>query len=221
MASEKETARKAPLRFLWKSARALLPTLTVDVAGMTLIYYLLLPHFSATSMCPVLAASSVPAVSSAFNFTRQRRLDVVALLILLGVLGSQIPALFGGSGRLLLLRESFLTGAVGVLLIISPLFMRKPILYYLIREFLKTDGSLSNERFQVLSESAHFQRGLWALTIGWGLLLSGEFVLRAFMALHMSIGFVLGVAPALLTALLLLAGAVTAIWLGRAIARTF
>ena len=218
---ERASAREAPLQFLRKSVRALLPTLTVDTAGMTLVYYVLLPHFSITSIWPVLCASLVPAVSNIFNFTRRRSLDIVGLIILLSVLVSQIPAAFGGSQRLLLLRESSLTGLVGMLLVISTFFMRKPILYYVIREFLMGNDSLPKEQFQMLWETAGFRRGMRTLTIGWGLLLTGDFCLRAFMALHMNIGFVLGVAPVLLTALLLLAGAATAIWLSRAIARTF
>ena len=55
------------------------------------------------------------------------------------------------------------------------------------------------------------------MTIGWGLLLLGEFVLRAFMALTMSVAFVLGVAPVLFTILMLIAGVINALWLGHAI----
>ena len=55
------------------------------------------------------------------------------------------------------------------------------------------------------------------MTVGWGALLVGEFVLRAFMALRMNIAFVLGAAPVLITILLLLAGLATAFWLAHAI----
>jgi len=215
------SARNVPLQFLWKSARALLPTLMFDTAGMTLVYYLLLPHFSTTSNWPVLGASLVPAFSNVIHVTRRRSVDIVGLIILLSVLLSQIPAAFGGSQRLLLLRESFLTGLIGVLLIVSTLVMRRPILYYVIREFLMAAKCLTKEHFQLLSQTTSFRRGIRTLTIAWGLLLSVDFCLRAFMALHMNIGFVLGVAPVLQTILLLLAGAATAIWLSRAIARTF
>ena len=218
---EKDSARNAPLRFLRKSARALVPTLTVDTGGMTLMYYLLLPHFPVTSIWPVLGASLVPALSNVFTFAIRRRVDIVGLMMILGVLVSQIPAAFGGSQRLLLLRESFLMGLIGLVLILSGTFMRKPVFYYLIREFLMASKSLSKEQFQLLSQTTGFQPSLRTITIAWGLLLSGDFCLRAFMALHMNVGFVLGVAPMLQTALLLTAGAATAVWLSRAIARAF
>ncbi len=213
-------APKAPLQFLWKSLRALLPTLIFDTTGTTLVYYALLPHFSTTSIWPVLGSSFVPSVSNIFNFARRRNVDVVGLIILLGIVIGQIAAAFGGSQRLLLLRESLLTGLIGLVLIISTFCMRKPILYYLIREFLTANDGVPKGYFETLYRTAGFRRQMRTVTIAWGLLLLGDFFLRAFMALHMSIGFVLGVAPMILTALLILAGAATAIWLSRALAWT-
>jgi hypothetical protein len=55
------------------------------------------------------------------------------------------------------------------------------------------------------------------MTIGWGALLLGEFVLRAFMALRMNVAFVLGAAPVIFTLMLLIAGLITAFWLAHAI----
>jgi hypothetical protein len=210
---------REPLPFLWESIRALLPTLLVDTGGTTLVYFLLLPHFAQTSLWPVLGASLVPAASNIVNFARRRSFDIVGLIILLGLLVGMLPAAFGGSQRLLLLRESFLTGFIGVVLIVTTFVMRKPVFYWVIREFLTANDSLPEEHFEILWRTAYFRHGCRTVTIAWGALLVGEFFLRVFMVMRMNVAFVLGVAPLLLTLLLLIAGAVTGLWLSGAISR--
>lgn len=203
-------------KFLWASIRALLPTLAFDIAGTMLVYYLLLRHFGGTSIWPILGASLVPAVSNIFNFVRRRSFDVVGIIVFIGLLVGLVPAVFGGSQRLLLVRESFVTGLLGVILLVSA-GMHRPLAYHVIREFLTANEALPHERWDVLWHCGYFRHTIRAMTIGWGALLLGEFVLRAFMALRMNVAFVLGVAPVFITILLLLAGLATAFWLAHAI----
>ena len=214
-----DSAREKPTRFLWQSIRALIPTLIVDTGGATLVYYLLLPHYPSNSIWPVLGASLVPAASNIFNFVRRRSFDIVGLIVLLGMIVGTVPAAFGGSQRLLLLRESFLTGFIGLLLVVTTFCLRRPVFYYVMREFLTANDSLPKEHFDVLWSRPFFRAGVRNVTFAWGALLLFGFCLRGFMAMTMNIGFVIGVAPVLLTILLLIAGAVTAFWLSGAIGR--
>jgi hypothetical protein len=216
---EGQEAHELPRRLLLTSFRALIPTLIIDVGGTMGVYYLLASHFSHTSIWPLLGASLVPSVSNIYNFIRRRTVDIVGIIILIGLIGSIIPAVFGSSQRLLLVRESFITGAVGVALLISG-FLRRPLGYHVMREFLTANEALPVERFQILWKSSFFRRGVRTMTIVWGALLLGDFVLRGFMALRMNIAVVLGIGPVVTTALLLLAGFFTAIWLGWAMKKT-
>jgi hypothetical protein len=207
------------MQFLWESFRALLPTLAIDVGGTTAVYYILSRFYPNTSIWPILGASLVPAVSNVVNLVRRKTVDIVGLLILLGMMGGLIPALFGGTQRLLLIRESFVSGLLGLVLLISPFVMRKPIGYYVIREFLTANDALPEEHFDVLWRTAYFRHGVRIVTIAWGIVLLGELVLRAFMALTMNVGVVVSVSPVIFTTLMLLAGIATAIWLSGAISR--
>ena len=213
---EHAVSARALRGFLWQSIRALLPTLTFDIAGTMGMYYLLLPHFGSTSIWPILGASLVPVISNVFNFVRRHTFDVVGIIVLLGLLVGLVPAVFGGSQRLLLVRESFFTGLLGVILLVSAL-RRRPLAYYVIREFLTANEALPHERWDVLWRHGYFRHGIRIFTIVWGALLLGEFVLRVFMALTMSVAFVLGVSPVLFTVLMLIAGVLSAVWLTHAI----
>ena len=205
--------------FLWESIRALLPTLAFDIAGTMALYYLLVHFYGGASVWPVLGASLVPVISNVYNFVKRRSLDIVGIIVLVGLVVGVIPALFGGSQRLLLVRESFVTGLIGVVLIVSAL-VRRPLGFVVIKEFLTANEALPDERFELLWKSRSFRRGIRRMTISWGALLVGEFVLRAYMALRMNVAFVLGAAPLLFTLLLLIAGLCSAFWLARAIRHT-
>jgi small-conductance mechanosensitive channel len=211
--------RPTPLSFLWETFRALLPVLAIDVVGTLLVYFLLAHLLRTSTVWPVLGASMLPLVSNVVNFARRRTFDIVGLIVLAGVVAGLIPAAFGGSPRLLLVRESFVTGALGVVLIASVFVMRRPIMYYVIRELLTANDTLPQEHFNLLWRRKRFRRETRFVTLGWGLLLIGELVLRGYMALTMNVALVLSVAPIILTTLMLIAGAGTAIWRGRAVAR--
>lgn len=206
----------APKRFLLGSLRGLLPNIAFDVGGTLAVYYLLLPHFDKTSLWPILAASMVPLVSNVFSWVRKGRVDVVGIIILLGMAGSAIGLAFGGSQRLLLIRESFITGIIGIALLVSPLVLRKPVGYHVLRHFMA--GQPGNPiPFERLWASKGFRRTIRVMTFGWGVLLVAEFCGRVAMALLMPIAFALAVAPLILSLALLIAGAFTAISIGRSI----
>jgi hypothetical protein len=213
--TEHLVSRHALLNLLWTSLRALIPSLLFDVGGTMLVYYLLLPHFGATSLWPVLGASLVPSVSNIYNGVKRRTVDIIGLIVLIGIVAGLLPAAFGGSQRLLLVRESFVTGAIGAGLLVS-LALHRPAAYYVIREFLTANETLPRERFTMLWKSWTFRNAVRGMTLGWGVLLLCECALRIFMAFRMNIAFVLGAAPVLFTILLLLAGAATAFWLAHA-----
>ncbi|HEY1975314.1 MAG TPA: VC0807 family protein [Candidatus Baltobacteraceae bacterium] len=216
---ERPAPEETPMRFLWESFRALLPTLAIDVGGTTIVYYALARFYPSTSIWPILGASLVPTVSNVVNLVRRKTVDIVGLLILLGMMGGLIPALFGGTQRLLLIRESFVSGLLGLVLLVSPFLMRRPIGYYVIREVLTANDALPEEHFEVLWRTAYFRHGIRVVTLAWGVVLLGELVLRAFMALTMNVGLVVSVSPVIYTTLMLLAGVATAIWLSGAISR--
>ena len=205
----------APFTLLLADFRALLPNLLIDIGGSLAVYYGLLPHFAKTSLVPLVGASLVPLVSVVFGMLRHRRLDVIGVIVFAGMLGSLPGMLFGGDQRWLLVRESFFTGFAGLLLFVSPLF-RKPLGYYVAAHFFSAHNTLGVTAIDTLWESAFFRKTIRFITFFWGLLLLGEFGLRVFMAFALPIVFVLGVGPLILNALMLGAGALSALAFSRA-----
>lgn len=208
-------ARIAAWNFFIASARALIPNLVFDVGGTIAVYYSLLAFFPSTSLMPLFGATLVPALSILLNVRKKRCIDVVGIIVLIGLLAGIAGVLLGGSQRLLLLRESFVSGAIGLALFVSPVFP-KPIGYYVMRSFMSAND-LTVTPFDTLWEKPFFRRTVRFTTFFWGLLLLTEFGLRVFFALMLPVVFALAVGPLIMNGLMLAGGALTAIAVGRAV----
>ena len=86
----------------------------------------------------------------------------------------------GGSARFLLLRESLVTGAIG-LLFIGSLWLPRPLIYYLARsgELKRSAEDLS--AFEAAWPNPHFVRAMYLMTWVWGLGLVFEAGLRCWL----------------------------------------
>jgi hypothetical protein len=129
-----------------------------------------------------LIVSAVPPMLwSLFTVIRFRRLDAVSLLVLGGILLSLLAMLCGGGPRLLLLRESLITGVVGLVLLISLLFPR-PLMYYMAESTASKHSPEDAGRFELLWEKPRFVRCMYLLTTFWGVGLVCEAIIRAILA---------------------------------------
>jgi len=209
------SARRLVLTIL----RGLVPSLVLNVVCPVIIYALARPHFPPASIAPLLLASLVPLVGNAVSIVRHRRLDVLGVVMLSGLAMSVIGVLLGGGERLLLIRESFATGAIGLVLLGS-LVLPKPLGYYFAKQLLTANDPAKDAEFDTFWHFPSFQRAMWGGTVFWGCLLLGEFALRVAMALTLPVVVVLTVAPLVFNAIIVGGVAVSALWAGRVIRQT-
>jgi hypothetical protein len=158
-----------------------------------LAYRLALPHWGMTG---ALIASAIPPILwSAQEFVRLRRVDALSMLILVGIALSVVLLMLGGSPRVLLLRESLASGAVGVAFLLS-LAMRRPLTFYLARATLARQSADGAARFEQLwNERPAFASSLRLMTAAWGLGLTAENLVRVWMAWTWPVERFLVVAP--------------------------
>jgi hypothetical protein len=132
-------APRPPLRgFLWDIALN---------AGIPLLFYRLAKRYLSASEVGALAiAATFPLAKSILDLTRRRRLDPVAVIVLLGIAVSAVGVLMGGSARLLLIRESLFTGALGLACFAS-LLLPRPLMFYFGRHFMAGRDPVAREQF--------------------------------------------------------------------------
>jgi len=137
--------------------------LGVNLVLPWLAYRLALPHWGELG---ALYASAVPPVAwSLAEFARTRRVDALSILVVLGIAMSIVLMALGGSPRLLLMRESMASGAIGVVFLLS-LAMRRPLTFYLARATVAREAEGGAERFEALwSERPLLRRSIRLMTV--------------------------------------------------------
>ncbi|MCX4172291.1 MULTISPECIES: VC0807 family protein [Paraburkholderia] len=158
-----------------------------------LAYRFALPHLGETGA--LIASAVPPIVWSLIELVRFRRVDALSVMVVAGIVLSVAAMALGGSPRMLLLRESLVSGAVGVVFLLS-LPVRRPLIFYLARATVAREMEGGAERFETLwRERPALVSAMRLMTLVWGVGLTGETALRAWMALTWPIERFLVVSP--------------------------
>jgi hypothetical protein len=173
----------------------MVPSLLIDGFLPFLTYVLLTAYVPRLSQVTVLGLSAIfPTVNGLATIVRRRQLDIIGAIIVLGIVVSIVAMLLGGDARLLLIRESFVTGALGVTCATSFLWPR-PLMFYIGRQFSAGDDPAQIAEFNALWQSAGARRTFRVMTAVWAIGWLGEVALRAVMVWRLSIGEVLAISP--------------------------
>jgi hypothetical protein len=158
-----------------------------------LAYRLARPHMGETGA--LIASAVPPMVWSLIELARFRRVDALSVMVVAGIVLSIAAMALGGSPRMLLLRESLVSGAVGVVFLLS-LPMRRPLIFFLARATVAREMEGGAARFEALwRERPALVSAMRLMTLVWGIGLTGETALRAWMALTWPIERFLVVSP--------------------------
>ena len=157
-----------------------------------LCYRIALPSMGETEA--LILSAAPPVIWSLLLVLCVRRLDVVSLVIIAGILLSLLAMTLGGSPRLLLLRESLITGMVGISLLVSMLLPR-PLMYYLAQATTARHSPQEAAQFNLLWERPAFVRTIYVISWVWGTVLVSEALLRAFLAWSIPVDQFLLISP--------------------------
>ena len=166
----------------------------LDATIPVICYYVAKRFFFASDFTALVVASLFPIVKSAWHIGRHREIDPVALLIVLGIASSALALLFSGDARLLLVRESFVTGAFGIACLVSLTFPR-PMMFYFARYFMAGRDPARRKLFESRWKYPSARRAHRLVTIVWGMVFLGEFIGRVILAYSLRPTVVLAGAP--------------------------
>lgn len=167
--------------------------LAVNFVLPWLAYRLALPRLGETGA--LIASAGPPIVWSLIELARFRRVDALSVMVVGGIVLSVAAMALGGRPRVLLLRESLVSGAIGVVFLLS-LALRRPLLFYLARATVAREMAGGAARFDMLwRERPGLASSMRLMTLVWGAGLTCETALRAWMALTWPIERFLVVSP--------------------------
>jgi len=163
-----------------KILRSIIMTIVIN-GVVPVVLYVLLRHVM-PSLTALVIATLVPLLENAVHIWKRRSIDTFGLLMLSSfVLGAGL-ALLGGSERLVLVRESIVTAAVGCWFLISLLF-RKPLIYQMAQRFV---GEEKAAVYKQKWEEPYTRFVFRLMTAVWGMMLLLEAAVRVVLAYQLS-----------------------------------
>lgn len=175
--------------------RTLLPQLAAGGLAPFLVYQL--AHHRGMADAPSLAlATVVPALWVIGNFAWRRRVEVIPGIALFGiVIGLIAVVAFHGNEMALKMRESLISGTLGLTFLISLAVSERPFIYHLGKAMASSQGGGAKADFETLWGEERARRVVHVLTALWGAGLFGEAILRAILAVALPTGTFLALAP--------------------------
>jgi hypothetical protein len=142
----------------------------------------------------LVASAAPPTLWSLYELLRFRILDALSILVLAGIALSLLAVGFGGSPRMLMVRENLFSIPIGLIFLVSAA-TRRPLIYYLAGAIFTRNSPERRASFEARWQLPHVLRGLRIMSGVWGLGLVAQGALLGWMALTWPIGRFLIVSP--------------------------
>jgi hypothetical protein len=178
--------------------RGLLLSVLLNAVVPVVVYNLALRSVTSSEAVALSLAAVVPLLGTAVELARRRRLDFIGTLAVLGIAVSLGGMLVSGDPRLLLMRESFLTGALGLACLLSLVVLPRPLMFYVGRQFMAADDPRQLELYESSWRSPAGRRVHRLITAVWAGAYVGEFLARVAMVLLLPTAVVLVAGPVVL-----------------------
>ncbi|MDD2876604.1 MAG: hypothetical protein PHT60_07300 [Acidiphilium sp.] len=156
------------------------------------VYRLVKPHVG--EIHAIMASAAPPMVWSLVEFARKRRVDAISVMVLGGIGLSLLGFALGGSPKLLLMRESLITGLIGIVFVGSAI-IGKPLMYALASASLKRQSAEDSAAFEAYKDDPAFRRMMGIMTIVWGIGFVVETAVRSVLVFSLPVGRFLIVGP--------------------------
>ena len=173
--------------------RAMVPDLVIDGALPAIAYQVLTRY--GVAVVPALTAGAIfPIANIVRKFIATRSLDLIGAIVLLFLAIGVVTSLLSGNVFFVLIKESFITGLVG-LLFLSSLLWKRPIIFYVARQVMEAGGAERLAWWNGLWELARFRRTMRVMTTVWGVGYVLEAAIRVVCALTLTPGTVVILSP--------------------------
>lgn len=188
--AQTKPAKKVPFNTL----RGLAVSLLINALCPLLIYHAV-KRYTHASEFTALVATGIPSIlDGLFGVARRRKIDFMAGFNLFTVAISLGLIALGGNPRLYLVRESLLTAAYGLAMLVSLLFP-KPLGFYTGRYFMTGNDPVRGAQFDANWSKPSIRQLIRAQTVIWGVGTLVEAVVRIYLAFTMPVSRFLIVSP--------------------------
>ncbi|SCK14685.1 VC0807 family protein [Vogesella sp. LIG4] len=189
--------------------RTLLPDLAVNLLLPWLVYDQTVAGWGERGA--LLWSAVPPTLWSLWELYRHRRLDAMSVLVLAGIVLSLLAMLGDGDSRWLLVRESLVTGAVGLVFVLS-LLWRQPLVSRLALATAARQSPQQQQALQARLGLPAVRRVMRGMTALWGGGLLAECASRIWLAFHWPVARAVAIGPWISYGIMALLAAATWLW---------
>ncbi|MGP8166192.1 MAG: VC0807 family protein [Steroidobacteraceae bacterium] len=172
-------------------------TVALNAVVPVLMYQAARRYGSFSEFAALAVAAVFPIVRSGFELLVRQQIDPIAILILLGIGADCVSISLGGSTRLLLVRESVFTGALGLACFVS-LLLPRPMMFYFGRFFFAGTDPIRVARFNSAWQFPEVRFTHRLITVVWGLAFVGDLLIRILLIAYLPAALVLIISPIVL-----------------------
>lgn len=177
--------------------RAILVDIALNALVPLALYRLSKRYVSPSELTALVLATTFPVGKSIFDLGQRRRLDPIAVIVLLGIGTSALALLAGATPRVLLVRESLFTAMFGLACFVS-LLLPRPLMFYFGRHFMAQGNAEKLRRFEAGWALPEVRFAHRLITVVWGSVYLAEFSIRLTLIFLVPAAAVLAISPVLL-----------------------
>lgn len=188
------------------SMRGMLPSILLNaVAPYILFQYLTDPQRNVSTVAALSATAIFPVIGITFSWVRTRHLDALGIISLVFIFIGLLINLIFQDPKIFLIKESFITGALGVACLLSIVVTPRPAMFYVGRYFASGGVKERMVAYNDLWQYPYFRTTQRMITGVWGVAYLVEALIRvALVAIlgtsKQSVSEILAISPILLTA---------------------
>ncbi len=171
----------------------MLPALIFDVA-LPIVIFNLLTLYDAPTLWALVVGGLSPALNNIRIWVRSRRLEPLGIIVMTFLAIGTATSLLTGSIFFTLIRELFLTATFG-LICLGLLLAKRPLLFYVMRQFVAGDDPARIAWWNGLWQLPSFRAAQRLVTTVWGIAYLVEALLRVGFALFLSPAEVVSLSP--------------------------
>jgi intracellular septation protein A len=155
-------------------------TMLLRDAALPMALYYVLRSFEVAALWALLVSAVPPVLRTGYVLARHRRIDPISAFVLAVLVVNGAVAVLSGDARLLLVRSAWITLPLGVVMLVSLLVGRRPLLF---RAACTFQPARAGDLERLWGLSAAFRQRWRSATLAWGagcVLLACAVVVMAF-----------------------------------------
>lgn len=186
--------------------RAMLPSILLNAVAPYILFQYLTASPRNLSVVAALSATAIfPVLGIVFGLVRTRHLDALGAISLVFIVIGLLTNLLFNDPKVFLLKESFITGALGLACLLSLVVTPRPAMFYLGRYFASGGDRARMLAFNNLWQHPSFRTTQRTITAVWGVTYLIEALIRVALVAIVGTGpkgvsTILAVSPILLGA---------------------